>query len=109
MLKSTATASRHSLTLAAMALLINQLTTTSASAQIAFEDVSIPAGFADAAAETWGAAWGDIDGDSYPDIFVNNHRTRAKLYRNNRDGTFTDVSQKWICRVPAAGRVAART
>jgi len=66
----------------------------SASAQIAFEDVSNPAGFGGSGSETWGAAWGDVDGDHYPDIYINNHRTRAALYRNNRDRTFTDVSHQ---------------
>ena len=65
----------------------------SAFAQIAFQDVSVPAGFGASASETWGAAWGDIDGDHYPDLFIPDHRTRAKLYRNNRNGTFTDVSR----------------
>ena len=64
-----------------------------ASAQIAFEDVSVAAGFADSASETWGAAWGDLDGDHYPDLFSSNHRTRATLYRNNRNGTFSEVSR----------------
>jgi hypothetical protein len=64
----------------------------SAPAQIAFENVSGVAGFGSSASETWGAAWGDVDGDSYPDVFFSNHRNRATLYRNNRNGTFSEVS-----------------
>jgi hypothetical protein len=61
-------------------------------AEIAFEDASSIAGFPDVGAETWGAAWGDVNGDYYPDIFVTNHRTPAALFRNNADLSFTDVS-----------------
>jgi hypothetical protein len=61
-------------------------------AQIAFTEVSTGAGFARTFGETWGAAWGDLNGDGYPDMFFSNHRNRATLYRNNRDGTFSEVS-----------------
>jgi Calx-beta domain/ASPIC and UnbV/FG-GAP-like repeat len=41
--------------------------------------------------ESWGASWGDYNGDGRPDLYANNHRDRASLYRNNGDGSFTDV------------------
>lgn len=41
--------------------------------------------------ESWGLAWGDLNGDGYPDLWAGNHRKHASLYRNNRDGTFTDL------------------
>jgi hypothetical protein len=63
-------------------------------AQIAFADVSATAGFGGSYGETWGAAWGDVNGDLYPDVFFSNHRNRATLYRNNRNGTFSEVSDQ---------------
>ena len=36
-------------------------------------------------------AWGDLDNDGYPDLYVGTDST-AILYRNNGDGTFTDVT-----------------
>ena len=41
--------------------------------------------------ESWGSSWGDLDRDGYPDLWSGNHRKYASLYRNNRDGTFTDL------------------
>jgi len=38
------------------------------------------------------AVWGDVDGDRYPDLFVSNYAGANRLYRNNRDGTFTDIA-----------------
>ena len=73
-------------------LLIAGSTSGVAYAQISFDDVSESSGVAQSASETWGAAWGDVNGDAYPDVYTSNHRTRATLFRNNRDGTFSDVS-----------------
>jgi hypothetical protein len=84
-----------------LAVVLIDAVMTCASAQIAFEDVSVAAGFGNTASETWGAAWGDLDGDHYPDLFSSNHRSRATLFHNNQNGTFTDVSwQVDLSRTP---------
>ena len=36
--------------------------------------------------------WADYDGDGWPDLYVVNDFGRKNLYRNNGDGTFTDVA-----------------
>ena len=40
------------------------------------------------------ACWGDIDGDGFPDLYISNFQAENRLYRNNADGTFTDVAQR---------------
>ena len=60
-----------------------------ASAAIEFDDVSGSAGFS-FSGETYGAAWGDVNGDARPDLFISHHRMMKGLYINNGDGTFTD-------------------
>jgi hypothetical protein len=37
-------------------------------------------------------AWGDYDGDGWPDLYVGNEFGRNALYRNQGDGTFQDVT-----------------
>jgi hypothetical protein len=43
---------------------------------------------------TIGGAWGDYDNDGFPDLFVSNGVGRSQLFRNNGNGTFTDVSRE---------------
>ena len=57
---------------------------------IQFEEVSQQAGII-RIGESWGNAWGDFDGDGYLDLWATNHRHKPSLYRNNGDGTFTDI------------------
>jgi hypothetical protein len=40
------------------------------------------------------AAWGDFDNDGYPDLYVANDTTPHCLYRNNHNGTFTEIGAK---------------
>jgi Flp pilus assembly protein TadD len=37
-------------------------------------------------------AWGDFNNDGHPDLYVVNDFGRKNLYRNNGDGTFTDIA-----------------
>ena len=41
-----------------------------------------------------GTTWVDLDNDDYPDLFLNNLTGAGELYRNNRDGTFTNVTSQ---------------
>ncbi len=54
-----------------------------------FEDVSEVAGV-DSPGWDMAAAWGDYTGDGWPDLYVANEFGNNRLFRNERDGTFTD-------------------
>lgn len=56
-----------------------------------FTEVTESAGFS-TPWPTIGSAWGDYNDDGYPDLFLSNALGKSQLYRNNGDGTFTDVS-----------------
>lgn len=57
-----------------------------------FRDVSREAGILDTPGTYGlGVLVGDFDNDGWPDIYVANDSTSSALYRNNRDGTFTDI------------------
>ncbi|MEQ9668412.1 FG-GAP-like repeat-containing protein [Coleofasciculus sp. G2-EDA-02] len=59
---------------------------------IRFEEVTNEAGISYAGL-TYGSAWGDFNGDKFPDIWVNNHFNHPGiLYLNQKDGTFTDAT-----------------
>jgi hypothetical protein len=55
-----------------------------------FEDVAMQAGLADPTSKSLGVAVLDYNGDGWPDLFVANDTQPNKLYRNNRNGTFTE-------------------
>ncbi len=71
-------------------LMLGLLITSTAVAQINFQNTTNSA-LGQFRSETWGTSVGDYNGDFWPDIFVGNHRQRPTIYRNNGDGTFTDV------------------
>jgi len=62
-----------------------------------FTDVTVAAGFSGfTILSTYGATFGDIDNDGHLDVFLSNKDVSGtlpnKLYRNNGNGTFTDIS-----------------
>ena len=58
-----------------------------------FSDVSVASGIAKVTGRyPMTAAAADLDGDGWTDLYVACDSTAAILYRNNRDGTFTDVA-----------------
>ena len=55
-----------------------------------FEDVSSKAGIGDPRSKSLGVTVLDFNNDGWPDLFVANDTQPNKLYRNNRNGTFTE-------------------
>lgn len=89
--------------------LITSLTSSPAVAQVLFEDVTMEAGLLETLKGIMGhsAAWGDVTGNGYPDLFVGTfsdrpdsiyatrgHRAKPepdKLFLNRGDGSFEEV------------------
>ncbi len=59
-----------------------------------FEQVAGRSGLPATLTGCLGANWLDYDNDGFPDLFCNIDGGTAVLYRNNRDGTFTDVTKQ---------------
>jgi len=57
-----------------------------------FENVTQKAGLNDPTSKSLGIALLDYDSDGWLDLFVANDTEPNKLYRNNHDGTFSDVA-----------------
>ena len=53
-------------------------------------EVGAAAGIGDGA-QSWIAVWEDFDNDGDFDCFLGNHSDANRLYRNNGNGTFTDI------------------
>ncbi len=61
-----------------------------------FTNVTEPAGIA-GETRSHSATWWDYDNDGWPDLYVaNDYGVPDKLYHNNRDGTFADVSGQYL-------------
>jgi len=58
-----------------------------------FADVSTRAGV-DSPGWDMAAAWGDYDGDGWPDLYVANEFGSNRLYHNERDGSFSDRTRE---------------
>ncbi len=64
-------------------------------AGILFDEVTDSAGMRHSGT-TFGASWGDFNGDGWPDLWVGNHNTKPTFYLNEKNGTFTDIiDQVW--------------
>jgi len=72
-----------------------------------FENVTRRAGLYDPTSKSLGVALLDYDNDGWLDLFVSNDTEPNKLYRNNHDGTFTDVAVAAGVAYSEAGTVRA--
>ena len=72
-----------------------------------FEDISKSSGVGALRGNGLGVAVADIDDDGWPDVFVANDATPNFLFRNNANGTFTDVAGAAGVAVSADGKVKA--
>jgi hypothetical protein len=58
-----------------------------------FTDLALEAGVTNLASLTFQCAWQDLNGDMWPDLYViNDNDQDNKLYINNQDGTFSDMT-----------------
>ena len=55
-----------------------------------FEEVTKKAGLGDPASKSLGIVVFDYNGDHWPDLFIANDTQPNKLYRNNKNGSFTE-------------------
>jgi enediyne biosynthesis protein E4 len=51
----------------------------------------------------WGVAWGDYDNDGRLDLFVTGLTTTNRLYHNNGNGSFTNVTSGPMLKAPSGG------
>ena len=72
-----------------------------------FEDVTAKAGLFDATSKSLGVTLIDYDADPWPDVFIANDTQPNKLYRNNGDGTFSELGLKAGLALSEEGRARA--
>ena len=61
-----------------------------------FEDVTDSAGLPASIPYSSGAVFEDVDGDSYPDLLVSVFGAGVKMFQNQQNGRFTDVTQSHL-------------
>jgi hypothetical protein len=73
-----------------------------------FTDVSGPSGItASSGTYSLGVSTLDFDDDGWVDLYVANDSSPSALYRNNHDGTFTDIALRAGCAYSQDGRPQA--
>lgn len=74
---------------------------------VPFTDISEEAGVRNPEGKSLGVAVTDFNGDGWPDLAVANDTQRNFLYRNDGDGTFTDIAVRAGVAFDEAGRARA--
>jgi hypothetical protein len=72
-----------------------------------FSDVSVKAGVALPEGKTLGVVAGDFDGDGWVDLYIANDQVRNFLFRNNHDGTFSEIGMAAGVALNVDGRAQA--
>ena len=72
-----------------------------------FEDATAKAGLFDATSKSLGVTLIDYDQDVWPDLFIANDTQPNKLYRNNGNGTFTELGLQAGLAFSEEGRARA--
>ena len=72
-----------------------------------FEDTTGKARLFDSTSKSLGVTLLDYDLDGWPDVFIANDTQPNKLYRNNRDGTFTELGLQAGLAFSEEGRARA--
>ena len=84
---------------AAVLLTAASLTAFSAAQQgdpFAFDEVTTPAGISGFGPSFGPGAWGDVNGDGLPDLWVGNHASPTQLFVQQAGGGFVDETDLWL-------------